>query len=32
LRGKVIFWGGKIEFLKYCYLPMPLLNMYDDTK
>jgi hypothetical protein len=25
LRGKLIFWGGKIEFLKrYCYLPMPL--------
>jgi hypothetical protein len=25
LRGKHIFWGGKIEFLKrYCYLPMPL--------
>ena len=25
LRGKLIFWRGKIEFLKrYCYLPMPL--------
>ena len=25
LRGKLMFWGGKIEFLKrYCYLPMPL--------
>jgi hypothetical protein len=25
LRGKLIFWEGKIEFLKrYCYLPMPL--------
>jgi hypothetical protein len=25
LRGKLIFWGGKIEVLKrYCYLPMPL--------
>jgi hypothetical protein len=25
LRRKLIFWGGKIEFLKrYCYLPMPL--------
>ena len=25
LRGKLIFSGGKIEFLKrYCYLPMPL--------
>jgi hypothetical protein len=25
LRGKLIFWGGKIEFLKrYCYLPMLL--------
>ena len=27
LRGKLIFGGGKIEFLRrYCYLPMPLLQ------
>ena len=30
LRVKLIFWRGKIEFLKrYCYLPMPFVSLTE---
>jgi hypothetical protein len=33
LRGKLIFGGGKIEFLKrYCYLPIPLSKDFCSSQ